>query len=153
MEPQPRAPPSELLSPDEVPDDQHDGPPRYEHREQQEEPRRRPGGLTRVTAELIGRVDPPLSRRPVLPEPPEDDQGQGDQEAPEPGEVEPVDVPCRRGLECLVVRLQILVVLVRLCRRVASRHPHRPTPPRRTPTRVCSSPLPARAMGSHPSCP
>ena len=51
-------------------------------------------------------------------------EDQDDDEAPQPGEIEPVDVPRRDLVIGLVVRLQVVVVLLRRLRRVAGRHAH-----------------------------
>src|SRR6266516_5166143 len=144
---QARRPPSELLPPDEVPDDQHDRPAGEQDREQDEETRHGAGELGRVAAEGVGLVDP-LAGRPVLSDPEQNRQRERDQEAPEPGEVEPVNMPGRSALHRLLVPLKVVVVALRLVRRVAARHSHRPTPPRRAPTRACSSPPRPQAEAS-----
>src|SRR5207253_2356038 len=86
----PRAAPvaaiSELLSPDDVADDQDDGKAREDRREQEEEPCRGAGQLGGVPAEVVDRVDAgPLARRTVLPDPPDDRQREHEHEAPHPG--------------------------------------------------------------------
>src|SRR5206468_10405207 len=90
--------PSEFLPPDEVPDDDCRREGGQNDREEDEEKSCRPGLLGRVAAEAVDRIHAAaafaaLQRRPVLPDPEENADDQDDDEAPQPGEIEPMDVP------------------------------------------------------------
>src|SRR3954464_1677396 len=83
--------PSEDLPVHEVTDDQRHGETDQDSGQQDEEERRRAGQLARVAAPAVDGVDAsPLPGCPVLPDPPDEDQRQRGDEAPKPGEGEPV---------------------------------------------------------------